>query len=218
MRRFSDLSWAFSVCLLATTSCLAACSAAPDDTGTGDAETGDDEEILAGRRLPPAEVASLLRSAGVPERDVARLVCTAKYESSFYAGAQNKNRNGSIDYGLLQVNDRFWLKPCGVTGRDLLDPATNVRCAKKIYDAQGLGAWYGYKAHRGECDRYVIPADTGAEADIGCRSATLGARVDQGACVQSRSDGRWYQCSAGRWVGISAPTPARACTSEHPLE
>jgi lysozyme C len=201
---------------------LMACSAAPPEDDGEATATGNDA-LLAGRRLPPAEIADLLRDAGVPESAVGRLVCTAKYESSFYAGAQNRNTNGTTDWGLFQINDRYWLKPCGVTRQQLLDPATNVRCAAKVYDQQGIGAWYGYKAHRSECDRYKVPATTEPGGQVGgagegCRSATLSARVDQGECVQSSSNSLWYQCYEGTWYRIADKSgPAGSCTEEHPL-
>lgn len=37
-----------------------------------------------------------------------------------------------------------------------------------------------------------------------CSSATLDRDVDDGTCVQSSSDGAWYQCSAGAWVAKSS--------------
>lgn len=49
----------------------------------------------------------------------------------------------------------------------------------------------------------------------GCQSATLGREVENNACVQSRSDQKWYQCNNGAWVDrFSDPT---ACASVHPL-
>jgi lysozyme C len=200
---------------------LVACSSAGDDEGEN-AESSDDA-LLAGRRLPPSEIADLLRAAGIPERDVGRMVCTAKYESSFYAGAQHRNTNGTTDWGLFQINDRYWLGPCGVTRQELLDPTTNVACAAKVYEAQGMGAWYAYKAHRSECDRYqvaaAVPDGMPEVAGQGCRSATLNARVEQGECVQSASNAAFYQCFGGKWYRISGKKgPAGDCTAEHPLE
>jgi hypothetical protein len=52
-------------------------------------------------------------------------------------------------------------------------------------------------------------------ADASCYSNTLGREMPENACVQSASDGEWYQCSAGSWVDrFSDPDP---CNGEYPL-
>jgi len=48
-----------------------------------------------------------------------------------------------------------------------------------------------------------------------CYSSTLGKTMLANACVQSRSNRKWYQCDDGNWV-IRWNVPA-ACISEHPL-
>lgn len=84
----------------------------------------------------------MVLAAGVT-RDELRYAMRIIYrESRCNADAVNdtKNRDGSIDYGLAQVNDRTWCLPNRYsqrgwlqerrivnTCRDLLDPATNVR-------------------------------------------------------------------------------------------
>ena len=49
----------------------------------------------------------------------------------------------------------------------------------------------------------------------GCHSDTLGRTVSNGVCVQSESDGSWYQCDAGNWTSEGAD-PA-ACRASYPL-
>src|SRR4051794_39702260 len=86
---------------LTITGCAADTTNDEDDTE----QLGDvGEQLLAGRRLSEHEVASLVRRAGFPEYEVAKMVCTAKYESSWYERASNKNSNGTIDRGLFQIN------------------------------------------------------------------------------------------------------------------
>lgn len=55
----------------------------------------------------------------------------------------------------------------------------------------------------------------GGGASTGCFSTTLGREVVENTCVQSRSDQKWYQCDAGKWVDRYSD-PA-ACASIHPL-
>lgn len=49
----------------------------------------------------------------------------AKAESDLDPAARNKNRNGTIDIGLMQVNS-LWALPLGETWEHLGDPCTNV--------------------------------------------------------------------------------------------
>lgn len=171
-------------------------------------EYGSTEDMLvAGELLTPARVAGLLRQVGVAESAIPKLVCTAKHESSFYAGAKgfNKNDRGvvtSTDYGLFQINDGYWLEDCGVTRKELLDPLNNTECAKLVYERQGINAWYGYKAHKAECDRYVVPGDTARRPPTTngiCFSESLNKNVRSLTCVQSADNDQWYQCVDGDW-------------------
>lgn len=49
----------------------------------------------------------------------------------------------------------------------------------------------------------------------GCFSSTLGKEMPDNACVQSKSDGLWYQCANGSWV--DRWTDPDACNGVHPL-
>ncbi len=135
---------------------LVACGGADPSADDGAATSEDVAPLLAGEQLSPTHIAQLLRDAGFPHAVIPKMVCTAKYESSFFTRATNTNRNGSVDYGLFQINDRIWLHACGVTRAELMDPATNAACAKQVYDSGGLNSWYGYQKHRGTCNAYQV--------------------------------------------------------------
>lgn len=51
------------------------------------------------------------------------------------------NKNGSVDYGLFQINSIH-----GYNKDDLMDPEFNVSVAYKIYKSQGLRAWSVYNS------------------------------------------------------------------------
>jgi len=195
-----------------------------EESSTGESQ----DQLLAGRRLSESEVASVLRSAGFPESVVPKMVCTAKWESSFYERASNKNRNGSIDRGLFQINSiHLGRAGCPSSADPLNTASVNAKCAYSVYKSQGANAWYGYKAHRAECDSYRLKGGAGTAPDdgqddgseTGCYSSTLRTRVEAHACVQSESNGVWYQCVDGQWYrGVSNGSgPEGRCTSEHPL-
>ncbi len=61
--------------------------------------------------------------------------------------------------------------------------------------------------------RAIATASGGTATPPGakCFSSTLGVDKEEGACVQSRRDQKWYRCAAGEWIAASA-TDAR-CTS-----
>lgn len=218
--------------LAATSLGAAGCAA---ETDLEDEEVAESEDrLLAGRRLSTSEIARHVRAAGFPESVVGRMVCTAKYESSYYERASNKNRNGSTDRGLFQINSIHLgsMRGCPSNANALWDAATNARCAYAIYKAQGLNAWYGYRKHRTECNAFRAPAssaapsssdsDSAEDEDVGpggCWSGTLQEMVDADTCVQSKFDGIWFQCQNGKWYrGVSGDTgPYGACASKHPL-
>src|SRR5262249_48311147 len=103
--------------------------------------------------------AELLRNAGFDEDSVPQMVCAAKWESSFFTKALHKNRNGSVDYGLFQINDRLWAGKCGFTVPELYVPANNTQCAKMIFDHGGWRNWYGSRNHKRECDAFTLPPE-----------------------------------------------------------
>ena len=216
---------AATIALSAFTGCA---SQAPEE-GVGESQ----DHLLAGRRLSEREAATLIRNAGFPSNVVGKMLCTIKYESNFYERASNRNTNGSSDYGLFQVNTiHYGDAGCPSSSAGLYDAAKNTKCALAIYKSQGINAWYGYKKHKSECDRYPAPQEAGAPADTstsptpttdtgegGCYSGTLEEMVEGRTCVESKFDGLWYQCKDTQWHrgGDSGTGPFGACTSSHAL-
>jgi len=222
--------------LIASTFLLTSIAGCATETGGAEGEdepVGESEDrLLAGRRISERELAGIIRTAGFPESMVGKMICTAKYESSFYERASNRNRNGSSDYGVFQINSiHLGSAGCPSSASALYTASTNARCAYQIYKKQGINAWYGYQKHRSECDRYRAPASAAAPAGGGaaddaddpgpggCWSGTLEEMVDAKTCVESKFDGVWFQCHEGKWYrGVSGNQgPYGACSSQHPL-
>ena len=149
--QFARLS-ALSLCVAASMATVA-CGSKHFASSPADGEGSSIQSYYGGTRLSEGEVANYIRDAGFPEYIVGTMVCVAKYESDFYTGAVNDNGGGNTDYGLFQINNYAWDAACP---GDLLDPSYNSQCALKVYQQQGLDAWYGYQAHRGECDSYYV--------------------------------------------------------------
>nr|ABC73705.1 lysozyme [Antheraea pernyi] len=98
-----------------------------------------------------------LRRQGFDESLMRDWVCLVENESSRYTNKIGKvNKNGSRDYGLFQINDKYWCsktstpgKDCNVTCNQLLtdDITVAATCAKKIYKRHKFNAWYGWLNH-----------------------------------------------------------------------
>jgi lysozyme len=128
--------------------------------------------------ITPCQTAALLQRAGVPSTYLHKLVCTAKYESTFNCNAQNlRNGDGSGDYGLFQANSRWWCtggrgrnsgNGCRVGCLSLVGNCEEAaRCAATILRTHRGGppasmtAWVAYTSHRSECDSYRVPPSCG---------------------------------------------------------
>jgi len=96
-----------------------------------------------GPSLSEPEVRQVLNKAGFPAKAIPSMLQIAHCESSFSATAENMNRDGSVDFGLFQINERNW-GGYNVTKTELSDPYNNARCAYQIWQRQGYGAWGCY--------------------------------------------------------------------------
>lgn len=90
-----------------------------------------DAEQLAVRALVRATFAGHERAA---ER-------VAWCESRFRPWARHRNRNGTTDYGVFQLNDGGTLQSLGLTRAEALDPAANVAAAKRLHARRGWRPW-----------------------------------------------------------------------------
>ena len=115
---------------------------------------------VAGGVKPPAkasgggraEIKSMIRAAFGGQAANAMAVLYA--ESGGDPGAVHYNTfYGSTDYGLFQINDRYWadrLEKQGIirSVADLLDPGKNVEAAAWIYRHGGWGQWTSVRQGR----------------------------------------------------------------------
>jgi soluble lytic murein transglycosylase-like protein len=110
-------------------------------------------ETKSSVELPIPEPVDLFVKYFGDKADTIKAICTA--ESGLTANAISKpNRNGTLDYGLCQVNSIHLWRVGGDYTR-LLDAETNIRIARDIYndrlkwDSDGFKAWttYNHKKH-----------------------------------------------------------------------
>lgn len=85
-------------------------------------------------------------------------VCLSKWESDYNTMATNHNTDGSTDFGIFQINSRFWCRDgqrpsanaCGIRCSELQsdDVTVAIRCAKRVVrDPNGIGAWVAWRRH-----------------------------------------------------------------------
>lgn len=79
-----------------------------------------------GKVYSKCEFARLMSKAGFSRSSLPDWVCLVKFESNFNSKAKGgPNSNGSYDWGIFQINDRYWCKP-GYRGGDC-----NIDCNSK---------------------------------------------------------------------------------------
>ncbi|XP_048876922.1 lysozyme C II-like isoform X2 [Brienomyrus brachyistius] len=84
-------------------------------------------------------------------------VCLSSWESSYNTAATNQNSDGSTDYGIFQINSRWWCNDfktpraknaCGINCSQLLTDNIDVaiKCAKRVVsDPNGMAAWVAWR-------------------------------------------------------------------------
>ncbi|XP_065368094.1 lysozyme 1-like [Calliphora vicina] len=110
-----------------------------------------------GKTFTRCSLARQMYALGVPKSELARWTCIAKYESHYQTNIVGPpNRDGTKDYGLFQINDRYWCQPssghfsynqCKVGCDNLLNDniGVSVRCARLVKAQQGWPAWSTWK-------------------------------------------------------------------------
>ncbi|KAK2818808.1 hypothetical protein Q5P01_024369 [Channa striata] len=88
---------------------------------------------------------------------LANWVCLSKWESDYNTRATNRNSDGSTDYGIFQINSRWWCSngtptsnACNIQCSQLLtdDVSVAINCAKRVVrDPNGMGAWVAWRNH-----------------------------------------------------------------------
>ncbi len=87
----------------------------------------------------------LLLNYGLPQDKLFEMVCIAYEESKFDSKAVNhSNSNGTIDYGLYQINS-IWIEELNLSIPKIMNLHANVKAAVFIYKKQGITAWATHK-------------------------------------------------------------------------
>ena len=83
---------------------------------------------------------SAIRNAFPPEVQ-GRAIAIARCESTLNPRAIHRNRNGTTDLGLFQLNTGGTLQSLGLTWDEAFDPDLNAAAAYRLYKRHGWGRW-----------------------------------------------------------------------------
>uniref|UniRef100_A0A1A7YVB5 lysozyme n=1 Tax=Iconisemion striatum TaxID=60296 RepID=A0A1A7YVB5_9TELE len=117
--------------------------------------------LADGKTFERCDWARTLKAAGMDGYrgiSLANWVCLTQWESHFNTQAINHNKDKSTDYGIFQINSRWWCNDgqihsangCNINCSDLLtdNVSTAIRCAKRVVaDPPGIGAWVAWRVH-----------------------------------------------------------------------
>ncbi|XP_067124816.1 lysozyme c-1-like [Centruroides vittatus] len=121
--------------------------------------------VSEGKMFRRCQMASILVKNGFPRRDIPDWICMIYHESGFNTRIKNRKRDGSIDYGIFQINDKCWCAPpgpynfCNIRCSKLVDDniKDDMKCAKLIFRWRYFYAWKGWRkfCHRRNLRWYV---------------------------------------------------------------
>ena len=72
----------------------------------------------------------------------------AACESGYDPHARHVNRNGTVDYGVFQINSGGTLQSLGITAAQALDAETNIRAAYRLFRKRGWQPWVCSRSRR----------------------------------------------------------------------
>lgn len=140
--------------------------------------------------LTPTQVAKAAYAAGWRGADLVIAVAVAKAESTWNPTAINENTNGSVDYGLFQINS---IHNAILARGDWRDPAANAVMAYQVWTDAGsswrpwVGYWSGaYQQYLDEAQAAVATIGSVVSEIAGCSSeiVTAGGLADPGVGPQ----------------------------------
>ncbi|XP_026200227.2 lysozyme C-like [Anabas testudineus] len=116
--------------------------------------------VASAKVFSKCEWAQLLKSNkmdGYRGISLANWVCLAEHESGFNTQAINHNKDGTTDYGIFQINSRWWCdngshtaNGCNVKCSELQSDnvSVSINCAKRVVrDPNGIGAWVAWRKY-----------------------------------------------------------------------
>lgn len=154
---------------------------------------------------------------GGPGRGIAQWSVGGRWDHGTDSVAHYASAHGVSRWALKTQLDFIWweLNNYGY-GFSSLKAATNVTDATIAFEVHYEICGACAQSQRIAYAKQVLAAyGGGSSGGAGCYSGTLGKEMPDNACVQSKFDGLWYQCSNGSWV--DRWTDPEPCNGVHPL-
>jgi hypothetical protein len=157
---------------------------------------------------------------GGPGRGIAQWSVGGRWDTSRNDNVTSYASQHGLSRGALMTQLNFiWYELTTFSGYGLaqLRAATTVTAAVAAFQNKFEICGTCASANRIRFANEILAANSGGGGNNGasCFSNTLHKDMPDNACVQSRSDGLWYQCNNGSWVDrFSDPEP---CNGIHPL-
>jgi hypothetical protein len=175
-------------------------------------------------------IATSVEFGGGPGRGIAQWSVGGRWDTSHNDNVTTyANQQGTSRWDLSTQLDFIWYELTTFSGYGLaqLKAATTVSTATVAFMAKFEVCGTCNQTGRVNYANQVLAAYGGSGGGgggsgsgsggggAGCYSGTLAEQMPANACVQSKFDNLWYQCSNGSWVDRwSDPT---ACNGVHPL-
>jgi hypothetical protein len=163
-------------------------------------------------------VPTAVQYGGGPGRGIAQWSVGGRWDSGTDSVVHYANLHGLNRWALQTQLDFIWyeLNNYGY-GFSSLKAATNVTDATVAFEVHYEICGACNQSGRIAYAKQVLAAygGGGGGGGAGCYSGTLGKEMPDNACVQSKYDRLWYQCSNGSWV--DRWTDPDACNGVHPL-
>lgn len=154
------------------------------------------------RRLNAIDIARLARAAGFPDSQVAVGVAVALAESAGYPTATNHNTNGSVDFGLWQINT---VHGALLTTGAWCVPADNAAMAHTVWTRAG-GSWTPWATYNsGSYLTHLAAANRAARA-LGVPMAPAPTTTAAGTPAESLAPAETLP------PAIETPAPGRTAT------
>jgi hypothetical protein len=104
-------------------------------------------------KLTAQQIAGYAKAAGFPDNELATATAVALAESGGETTATNRNTNGSVDYGLWQINT---VHGSLLSQGDKFNPADNAKMAYTVWNGAGR-KWSPWSAYNNQRYRTFLP-------------------------------------------------------------
>ncbi len=120
-------------------------------------------------KLTAQQIAGAAKAAGFPDNELATATAVALAESGGETTATNRNTNGSVDYGLWQINT---VHGSLLSQGDKFNPTDNAKMAYTVWNGAGR-KWSPWSAYNNQRYRTFLPTASLAAAAPTAVSASV---------------------------------------------